>query len=682
MPTLATEHSCVAFDDRGNLTELRGSTSDHNYAGGRPVWRLYFRRGDAQDCEALPPPWPATVEATAARIRLHYDHALHDGRPVAFAVTVEVTLAADGPCWGIAVANRTPDLVVTECHFPLITGLNLRPGQELIWSKIGGERLGDLRQALCAQHTAFMGPDYRFTGLWTLYPGLNAAANCYLLAGQDEGLYCGCHDPAFEYTAHSLRLYGDDLEAGFARYPTLAPGDTWRQDSFVVTPYQGSWHAGADHYRRWAATWFRAAQPPGWVRTMPGWQRIIMKHQYGDIHYRYDDLPRIREEGRRSGIDALFMFGWWAGGMDNANPEYVAGEDLGGPQALADGITAFQRDGGAVILYSSGKLIDTTTDFYRRTGQAIAIKDALGNEVREAYRFRWLGTRYPNFGNRTFAVACPACEAWWEVLKGVADTAHRLGCRAVFYDQLGMGDQPCCDPTHGHPVPFMGITKAKADLAARLRAYVKGLDPAMAIGVEWVTDVGAQHADFVHSLSGFCGIGNDGRRTGEKPRSSGFIDFFRYLFPEVIMSDREIRDDTDIERRLNHALLKGLRSDVEIYRCRRTIAAAPAYATYLAAVNALRQRQARFLLEGTYRDTLDFALDNDQVDARAYVAGGQTAVCLTQSHLETTHTVITMPGGRLVTTDGLGSYAVTDLGGGKVEVRLDRHAFAVAILAG
>lgn len=238
---------------------------------------------------------------------------------------------------------------------------------------------------------------------------------------------------------------------------------------------------------------------------------------------------------------------------------------------------------------------------------------------------------------------------------------------------------PSCDPSHGHPVPFMDITKAKADLAARLRAYVKGLDPEMAIGVEWVTDVGAQHADFVHSLSGFCAVSNDGRRSGGKPRSSGFIELFRYLFPEVIMSDREIRDDTDIERRVNHALLVGLRSDVEIYRCRRTIAAAPHYAAYLAEANALRQRQARFLLEGAYRDTLGFTLDNDQVEARAYVADGQTAVCLTQSHLETVHTAIAMSGGRLVATDGLGAYAVTDLGGGRADVRLDRHAFAVAI---
>lgn len=679
MPTIANRQVRVSFDSAGNLTELRHLATGHNYAGGRPVWRLYFRRGDAQDCEALPPGQPAAIEASPERIRLRYDHALHDGQPVAFGVTVDVALAADGPHWGIEVANRSAELAVTECQFPLIGGLALTPNQALIWSKIGGERIADLRQALRAQHTAYMGPDFRFTGMWTLYPGLNAAVNCYLLAGPDDGLYCGCHDTTFEYTAHAFRLYGDALEAGFARYPSIVAGGTWCFDGFVVTPYQGTWHAGADLYRRWAASWYVPPRPPAWVRRMNGWQRVIMKHQYGDIHYRYDEMPRMRDEGRAAGIDSLFMFGWWASGMDNGNPAYVPGEDLGGPQALADGIRAFQSDGGAVILYSSGKLIDTTTDFYRRSGRAIAIKDALGNEVREAYRFRWLGTRYPNFGNRTFAVACPATEAWWQVLKGVADYAHTLGCRAVFYDQLGMGDQPCCDPTHGHPTPYLGITKGKADLSARLLAYVKQLNPDMAMGVEWLTDLGAQQADFIHNLSGFCGATNDWRRTGEKPRSSAFIDFFRYLFPEVVMSDREIRDDTDIERRVNHALLKGLRSDVEIYRCRRTIAATPHYAAYLAKANGLRQRQARFLLEGTYRDTLGFETDNDQVDARAYVADGQTAVVLTQSHLESTRAVLSVPSGAVVATDGLGDYAVTDLGHGNAEVRLGRHGLAVVV---
>ena len=51
------------------------------------------------------------------------------------------------------------------------------------------------------------------------------------------------------------------------------------------------------------------------------------------------------------------------------------------------------------------------------------------------------------------------------------------------------------------------------------------------------------------------------------PRSrTVFIDWARYTFPEVPLSDRDIRDDGDIPRRVNHAVLKGLRNDIEIYR--------------------------------------------------------------------------------------------------------------------
>ena len=57
--------------------------------------------------------------------------------------------------------------------------------------------------------------------------------------------------------------------------------------------------------------------------------------------------------------------------------------------------------------------------------------------------------------------------------------------------------------------------------------------------------------DYIHNITGATGPG-------------AFTERSRHTFPKVVISDREIRDDTDVPRRVNHAMLKGLRSDIEI----------------------------------------------------------------------------------------------------------------------
>jgi hypothetical protein len=187
--------------------------------------------------------------------------------------------------------------------------------------------------------------------------------------------------------------------------------------------------------------------------------------------------------------------------------------------------------------------------------------------------------------------------------------------------------------------------------------------------------VTAQHVDYIHSLWG-ARADNNWDKSGEKPKMSVFFEWFRFLFPSVILSDREIRDDTDIERRVNYCLLRGLRSDVEIYRCRATIVEAPHYNAYLTQANRLRQKYAELLLEGTYRDSEGFALDNAEIDARCFTSGNRLAVVLAQSHLETAAATLQVPNHRFVEHDGLGETEVTGDGS---QIRLKRHALAVTI---
>ncbi|MBI4978707.1 MAG: hypothetical protein HZC28_14605 [Spirochaetes bacterium] len=677
--TIENENILLSFDAKGNLHSLTNKLTGHDYAGGKPVWRLYFQRDAVYDCEIVYPDKPPRIERTSDTMTLSWNDVTYQGKAMKIVVNVTVSVHADETYWSIHIANNEAEINVRECQFPLVGGIQIKPAQELLWSQHGGERIADIRTDVKRRHSAYMASDHLFVGMNTMYPGRGAATNCWVLADDTEGIYFGCHDASFTYTGHSFRLYGEDLESGFFRYPSIAAGQSATIENFIIAPYRGTWHAGVKRYRTWADSWYRHGKVPAWTADMNGWQRIILKHQYGEQHYRYDQLPQIHHDGMAAGINTLFMFGWWQGGMDNSNPEYVAADDLGGDKELAKGIKYFRDNGGNVILYSNGKLIDTTTKFYKEIGKRIAIKDMLGNEIHEVYRFRGRGTFYGNNADRTFAVACPSSEEWFKVLTGIVDTAKRIGCSGVFFDQIGMGDIACCDPTHGHPVPFMNIMQEKARLTERLRAYVKKADPDMAFGIEWLCDCTAQDVDFIHSLGGYCVATNDWAKTGEKPRSRGFIDFFRYLFPEIIVSDREIRDDTDIERRLNHAVQKGLHSDVEIYRCRKTIAETPHYQARMTETNKFRQRQSALLLRGTYIDTTGFTCDNPDIDARAFVNGDMMGVVICQSHKDSITAKIKAPGYVYSNTDGVGNAVTEKIAGDTIQVTVRKNDIAMLI---
>jgi hypothetical protein len=94
---------------------------------------------------------------------------------------------------------------------------------------------------------------------------------------------------------------------------------------------------------------------------------------------------------------------------------------------------------------------------------------------------------------------------------------------------------------------------AEATLLREIHEHIQARNPNVALGTEILNDVVSQYADFMHNIVGGT-------------TANSFVEWFRYTFPEIIVSDREIRDDTDIERRVNHALLLGLRSDVALSR--------------------------------------------------------------------------------------------------------------------
>ena len=581
--------------------------------------------------------------------------------------------------FGASVANNEPHTIIRELQYPLIGNLQIPSDYKLLTTHTGGQIFDNPVRKISDVEVRplYMTPAQKFRQYDLQYPR-NAASNCFAFTGSDHGLYFGSHDTSLQQTWHGLRTYprpqtvcdnppappGDGgrtprnplrrsstspsapaaighttedftiLEAGFYRYPNAMCGDSWQNDASVVVPYEGDWTATSRIYRRWADTWWNHESVPKWVQDMTGWQRIIFKHQYGEYLRSYQDLPgRIFDAGQSVGCNSVLAFGWWKEGMDNGYPNYTPDDSQGGDEGWKKSIKEYRDKGGRLLLYYNGRLIDVESDFYRDGGgKRVSNKDNTGREFTEHYKFTGEGTTLGYYDSRTFTIADMSKREWRDQLVRWADRAMGLGADAVFYDQLGVAEEfPDWDLSREYPVQDIFSGRYKADALKEIRDHVKAVDPEFALGTEWLSDCTSQFCDFVHIVE-FTAL----------PES--FPEWFRYTFPEVIWSDRCVRDDNDVPRRVNNTLLKGLRNDIEVFRCRGLIDETPVYREHLSKVNAIRHDFPDLLLEGRYTACDGFTCSNPSLTARSYSSSDRLAVVVANTGAKRLRGRISVPG--------------------------------------
>lgn len=678
MYRMENEFITLEMDENGILQELRNRKTGRNLLRPHQLLRLILGDSGCLELDAVPAGRPE-VQCEAGRVSLKYSAVeCEECGTIPIAVSLSAELCGDEIHWGIALENRSQEQVVREVHYPILSIRDPEPPMAAITSERVSERLENLPAQIRSCFTHYMAPDQKYIRRTALYPGRAASMNCFALDWGNEGLYYGCHDSTFELTGQVFELERQkSVNMYVVRYPFLKADGSWRECNIVTAPYSGSWTVCAEKYRKWADGWFTPPQIPDHVAHSSGWQRIILHHQYGEYLFPYEKLEQAYDDAAKAGIDTLFLFGWTAAGMDSGYPVYSADPKLGGVKTLKENIRKVQVKGGKVILYFNGQLIDVESDYYRSgEGARVAIKRADGTEHRESYNFTNGGTFLRAFVNKTFVVACPACRSWLEILKRHVDFAVELGVDSVFFDQLGLLSYPCCDPSHGHPVPYTGIMQGKREMLKELYEYAKSRNPEMGVGIECTTDQTLQYTDFVHIFGFPAGVWNsDWREKGEKPRTLSASYLFKAAFPEAVISNRNIRDDSDVEFPVNQMLLLGSRSDVEIYRCRATIAETPHYQAYLAKANALRERFGRLLYDGTFRAETFHRVSNPEIQTNSFLLGDELAVLLTQSNRELARTEVAAPGFQLERLDSVSGDVTMEDG----VVTIPRNGFAVLL---
>jgi hypothetical protein len=225
------------------------------------------------------------------------------------------------------------------------------------------------------------------------------------------------------------------------------------------------------------------ANSPDWARNTPGWyipstvsagacmlDFPLITFLSTLIHH-FRDLPSLLDQARSLGTSTIYLVEWFEGkaGARSINywtnkGDYVPRLDMGGDAALKDGIAALHAQGGRVILYVEGFIIDKDSTVGTTHGAQWTIQGPNGP----------LAQPYPG----SFK-PCPGAEGWLAYVEGVARRIGGYGADGIFFDSQGFQqDWKCMSRSHGHPPGDPEVfNNGCAHLVRRARAALREGNP-------------------------------------------------------------------------------------------------------------------------------------------------------------------------------------------------------------
>lgn len=584
------------IEENGSAAGFIQDGQDAAAVRGGDFWRLILDDGQRTEIPVRSSKQSGKAALEGGVLTVHYDRLVSDyGDSYTIALTVEVT-AEDGLLRFVpTIENGTQDVRVNECFCPLCD-----------FETLGGDKKTDalyLPQGLGRRienpwaHLESMTGAYYSHGTEEVFlhiPYPHASMGWFGIESGNRFLYVARYDPKMRHCFMTVRqrIHHDplDLMVGFDHFPMALPGESLRMPPVVVGLLDGDWRVAARRYRAWADTNFFKVQPKAeWVQNMTGWQRIILRSQYGEDYYTARDLPRLYQEGAKYGVHTLFLFAWWKEGMDRAYPIYKE-PYIGAFDELRENIRAVQAMGGRVILECNCHFLDLAGDYYKTYGDEVKILTINGDEVRPSFVYPGMGEFRAAYGARPFALCCAGTVRWRDQLMKQMEQLRSLEADCLFADCYGGTPyQPCFNRRHEHGARVDEEWISHRKFFDRAVDYCQKEDRVFAC--EIVTDIAAAYVQFIHGLI----------NVDFKIKSDAFPALFRYTFPEVITTERGIRsEEGDFDRQLRAALVCGMRLDAELYVCRADLSRSPKYAAEVKRYTDLLNEYAPYLLRGRF----------------------------------------------------------------------------------
>jgi len=332
----------------------------------------------------------------------------------------------------------------------------------------------------CCQRSAVVG---------TVFPLVDDLDAALELPPGDEGPFVGWR--------HRRLLLGASRFGGQSEYdkaeshgtlPIIKLGDSVDLGPVHAYLYEGPWKAGA--------LWLREQRQHVPMRVSPAvWYRdtTFLAEESPDGLLRAGrtlyDLPLVIAERRLLGSDMVSLPGFAEPeilgtdeNMLNRGDYFYPAENLGGLEAMRQGVDAAHREGGHVLLYVEGLIVWKRSRIGRSKAKDWALMNADGS-----YTENYQG----------FYDMCPA-EAGWQdwFARTLGDVVRSTGVDGFFMDSmLATDNHRCFNPRHSHaPQPDIWNWGLRQVLR-RVREEVDKVDPNTILLCEGVGDMAREFID-------------------------------------------------------------------------------------------------------------------------------------------------------------------------------------------
>lgn len=580
------------------------------------LWKLLLESETEEEICISPQEQKPVIKATKDSLTVSYPVLVHKQQVLDIYLQISLCMEGEQLIAASHIENQS-HLSVMEIQVTAASGIHSLSGNPkmdaIAWPKLMGMRIENPAESDLSVYAGFRKyerHDQYHTDLDATYPA-RMSMSWYDLYTETEGLYVGSHDA----TQHTICMHVERdvktnlLSLGVCRYPFLQKGESFDSPATVYVAHAGDWHYGARIYRDFVKkqALFTSPKQPVWAQNFHGWLRIIFQPQHRQPNFHFSDIPRLYDQAAASGMNTLFLLGWEEEGFARRWPDYAVSNALGGEEELRKGLDYIHAKGGKALMFLSYSLIDHKSAFYQEgKGKHCTIIDAWGEEVPFAETYCGEGT-YRKMTNPPMPMylSCPGSDDWQQKLKESAQLCLDLGCDGVLFDLGGLPPYFCFSKEHTHAKPSHSFEQ-KSQRLKELRDLIHAYNSEAIILQEHTVDIFNQHMDIIQG-------------TNHLSKPNEMIELYRYTFPELIITNREMgQDESNYRNAIGKTFLYGLRFDMTVFRCCGTLEDIPAYAKELGKVNALRTQNKETLLEGYFCDEEGFTKDNDLVLAKSY----------------------------------------------------------------
>ena len=539
---LKTTEATLTIDQKGNLKIIQNqglviqiNTSINN------LWKITLKNSLNGMESVFVPDKRVELKKPGEVLQLISDDFMFGNKTLPIKAEFTISVKDDAFCFSGFLKSDSKEWIFKELSYPDISGLKISDKNVKIYWPCG---LGE----------CFDNPQ-QFGNRIFEYPGQKGSMAWFSVNSLGNGIYVGSHDPQRGSKKFNLSYYEADKSfntgISFPIYNT-----EFTIPDVMIKPYKGIWNNASMFYRTWYDKNFKMASISQWTKDMAGAMLVILKQQNGSVMWNYNEIDKLCDIAEKYNLKAIRLNGWATGVHDNLYPYYMPDNLMGGRQDLEKAIERANKRGIKIILYSNGKMMDTSTDFYRYNGiETIILNEKMQPDI-DFY------IKYDNTTPVIFALACPGSKLWRKTIMDLALNAQSLGVDAFYIDQVGVtGPLMCYSKYHDHQLPQEAFTKYRVQMMHEIRNRMKEINPDFCLLTEGTNDVLLTDIDVSYALG-----------PGSFFTPDGFPEMFRYTFPESIIIQQN--SDPVLQRfDANYAAIYGLRhkitcryeADVEYY---------------------------------------------------------------------------------------------------------------------